>query len=127
MLLQPFGVFDAAFSYNWISGLVALATTIRPHIHHILSLGRVRKQLGEEGHPSDVSRDQGEIRVFSEATRLICVCDDELSALRQLYPEIDSTKAVILPYPVDSYAYRRRPLDPHLFLRWKAKRFEEGI
>jgi hypothetical protein len=121
--LEPFG---SVLSYNWISGLMAIETHVDPHVHHILSLGRVRKELGEEDHDADFSRDQGELKVFHAATRLVCACNDEFSALARLYPEIDHSKAVVIPYPVEPDAYTRRPLDSSIFLHWKAKRFEEG-
>jgi hypothetical protein len=116
---------DVIFSMNWLSGLVAIETHIPRHVHHILSLGRVRRELGEEAHPGDQARDQGELEVFRRATRLICTCRNELSCLKLLYPEIDPSKAVVLPYPVDTYAYTRRPVDPSLFLCRKAKGLSE--
>src|SRR5947209_4180877 len=103
--------FDIVFSINWLSGLMAIETQITPHVHHILSLGRVRKELGEAGHAADLLRDQGELRVFQKATRLICTCRNEFSALQELYPEVDHTKAVVIPYPVDPNAYTRRPIN----------------
>ena len=125
-LMESMGEFDATLSYNWISGLLAIETKVTPHIHHILSLGRVRKELDEESHLSDVSRDLGELHVFGAASRLVCVCTDELESLRRLYPEVDHSKAVVIPYPVDSNVYSRRPLDPDIFLRWKAEGLQEG-
>jgi D-inositol-3-phosphate glycosyltransferase len=118
--------FEGIFSINWLSGLMALETHITPHVHHILSLGRARKELGEENHAADIRRDQGELKVFRESTRLICACINEFSALQKLYPEIDNSKAVVIPYPVEPDAYIKRPLDPSVFLRWKAKGLEEG-
>jgi D-inositol-3-phosphate glycosyltransferase len=125
--LVPADSFDFIFSMNWLSGLMAIETQITPHVHHILSLGRARKALGEESHAADLLRDQGELKVFQGATRLICSCRDELYALQKLYPEVDYSKAAVIPYPVDSDAYTRRPVSPSVFLRWKAKGLEEGI
>jgi hypothetical protein len=110
-------------SYNWISGLAAASTTIHPHIHHILSLGRVRLQRGEESHPSDETRDAAEIKVFETADRLVCVCQNELDSLRQLYPEIDPGQAVVIPYGVDDGIFQRKPSSPHAHLRWATQRF----
>lgn len=124
-LIQGSDPYDCVLSFNWLSGLLALESSVKPHVHHILSLGRVRKELGEEPHPSDSSRDEGELQVFNQATRLVCVCNDELSSLQRLYPEVDSTKAVIIPYPVDSDTYARRPFSASVFLRRKAERFKE--
>ncbi|HVG07374.1 MAG TPA: glycosyltransferase [Thermoanaerobaculia bacterium] len=125
-LIQDSDPYDCVLSFNWISGLLALKSGVKPHVHHILSLGRVRKELGEEPHPSDSSRDAGELEVFSQATRLVCVCSDELHSLQSLYPEVDSTNAVIIPYPVDSDIYARRPFSASVFLRRKAERLKEG-
>jgi glycosyltransferase involved in cell wall biosynthesis len=125
-LIKDSGPYDCVLSFNWISGLLALEAGMKPHVHHILSLGRVRKELGEEPHPSDFSRDEGELEVFNQATRLVCVCNDELTSLQRLYPEVDSTKAVIIPYPVDSDIYARRPFSASVFLRRKAERLKEG-
>jgi hypothetical protein len=125
-LMSNLGQFDSILSYNWISGLLAIETKIKPHVHHILSLGRVRKELGEEDHSADYSRDQGELKVFNTATRLICVCNDEIASLQRLYPEVDHSKAVVIPYPVNPDAYSRRPLNSSVFLRWKAKGLQEG-
>jgi hypothetical protein len=118
--------FDCVLSYNWISGLFAIDLGIKPHVHHILSLGRVRKELSEERNPADDVRDHAELQVFRYATRLVCACNDELSSLHRLYPELDHSSAVVIPYPVDSGAYARRPFNSGVFLRWKAARLEEG-
>lgn len=118
--------FDAVISSNWISGLAASSTDLRPHIHHILSLGRVRLQLGEESHASDQARDAAELEIFGSADRLVCVCRNELLSLRQLYPEVHSPKAVIIPYGVDNRVFQNRPTDPHIYLRWEAERFSQG-
>ncbi len=125
-ILAQEAAFDAVLSYNWISGLAAKETGITPHIHHILSLGRVRIALGEEEDKSDEIRDSGELEVFQAATRLVCVCDDELNSLIELYPEIDNTKATVIPYGVDTDVYRRRPLDANIFIHWAPERFKEG-
>jgi glycosyltransferase involved in cell wall biosynthesis len=103
--------FDAVLSFNWLSGLAAKSAGIRPHVHHILSLGRTRQALREEPHPSDASRDAGEVEVFSYANRLVCVCRDELASMQQLYPEIDTSKCRIIPYGTDSDVFYRRPCD----------------
>jgi Glycosyltransferase Family 4 len=125
-LAPALGKFFSVLSYNWISGVLATEMGVSPIVHHILSLGRVRRELGEEPHPMDEARDAGELRVFAAATRLICVCNDELASLRRLYPEIDPSKAVVIPYPVDANANTRRPIDSGVYLRWKTQGFTEG-
>ena len=112
--------FDRVLSFNWLSGVAAKATGIRPHIHHILSLGRARLALGEEAHPSDQPRDAGEIEVFTHADRLICVCRDEHLTLTKLYPEIDASKGHIIPYGTDAEVFYRRPCDPDDYIRRSA-------
>lgn len=119
--------FDAVLSYNWISGLAAAKTGIEPHIHHILSLGRVRQELKEESHPSDNVRDHCEIELFNRADTLVCACRDELNALRNLYPEVKSSNATVIPYGVDPNVFRPRPREAHAYLRRKAERFQEGL
>ena len=116
---------STVMSYNWISGLAAMATGVRPLVHHILSLGRSRIALGEESDASDLARDQGEVRVFSAADRLICVCRDEINSLKRLYPEVDDAKAVVIPYGVDPNVYYERPLHTDLFLCRSTQRFQE--
>ena len=111
------GPFDAALSFNWLSGVAAMAAAIRPHVHHILSLGRVRRALKEEPHPSDGARDEGELEVFAHADRLICACRDEYLSLRELYPEIELGKARIIPYGTDSDTFYRRPCSANDHLR----------
>ncbi len=112
---QP--LFDAVLSFNWLSGIAAKSAGIRPHVHHILSLGRARLALGEEPHPSDDSRDAGEVEVFSHADRLVCVCSNEFASLQQLYPEIDASKGRIIPYGTDSDVFYRRPCDADDYVR----------
>jgi hypothetical protein len=104
---------------NWLSGLAVMAVEIRPHVHHILSLGRARLALKEHSHPSDRARDEGELRVFKHADRLICACRDEFLSLRDLYPEIDAGKARIIPYGTDSDVFYRRPCSAGDHLRRK--------
>lgn len=125
--LNEEGKFDCVFSYNWVSGLAAKHTGIRPHIHHILSLGRVRLELGEEEHNSDGMRDRGEIEVFTSASRLICVCPDEFHSLIRLYPEVDRRVAVIIPYGVDENEFTPRPTTAIDFLRGASERFAQGV
>jgi len=110
-LISQQSSFDVVLSFNWLSGLAAKSAGIQPHVHHILSLGRARLALNEEPHPSDDSRDAGEVEVFSHATRLVCVCRDELASLQQLYPEVDNSKCRIIPYGTDSDVFYRRPCD----------------
>jgi len=117
--------FDVVLSFNWLSGLAAIASGIRPHVHHILSLGRVRLALRELAHPSDAARDCGEVAVFSHADRLICVCRDELRSLQLLYPEIDSSKGRIIPYGIDGTIFYRRPCDADAYVRRSFEGFEE--
>lgn len=112
--------FDAVLSFNWLSGLAAKSAGIRPHVHHILSLGRVRLALGEEPHPSDKSRDAGELEVFSHADRLVCVCLDEFASMQRLYPKIDASKCRIIPYGTDSCTFYRRPCDANDYLHRSA-------
>jgi glycosyltransferase involved in cell wall biosynthesis len=109
--------FDTVLSFNWLSGLAAKATDIRPHVHHILSLGRVRLAMNEEPHPSDDWRDAGEAEVFSHADRLVCVCRDEYLSLQQLYPDIDASKGRIIPYGTDADVFCRRPRDADDYVR----------
>lgn len=117
---------SAVLSSNWISGLAAKATGVRPFLHHILSLGRVRKELNEETDSSDARRDQGELEVFKAADHLICVCNDERSQLIRLYQEIDTDRACVIPYGADPNVYHRRPQPIDLHLRWKSLGFQEG-
>lgn len=117
--------FDAVQSHNWISGLIATEIGIKPHYHHVLSLGRVRLELGEEKDSSDHLRDEGEFKVFGEATYLICATKDEAVSMQKLYPNIDKSKIRIIPYAVDNNIYERRPYDTNNFIHRAAKRLKE--
>ena len=125
-LVEDAKPFDVVLSFNWLSGLVAVALGIRPHAHHILSLGRARLALNELPHPSDDARDGGEIKVFLSADRLICVCRDELQSLQTLYPEIDASKGRIVPYGIDGDVFYCRPCNADDYVRRSSERLQEG-
>lgn len=118
--------FDAVLSFSWLSGLMAIATGTHPFVHHVLSLGRVRRMLGESSHPSDDARDHGEVEVFRRADRLICVCRDEFQSLQTLYPEIESSKGRIVPYGIDGSVFYHAPCDADDYVRRSSQRLEEG-
>lgn len=118
--------FDSVLSFSWLSGLAAIETGIHPHVHHILSLGRVRRALNEHPHPSDDARDHGEVQVFMKADRLICVCRDEFESLTSLYPEIDARKGRIVPYGIDGDVFYPRPCDADDYVRRQAEGYPEG-
>jgi len=126
-VLQEEKYFDAVQSHNWISGLVAIGTGIKPHYHHILSLGRVRRELGEEKDSSDYFRDEGEIKVFGEATHLLCATKDEAVSMQRLYPNIDDSKIRTISYAVDNNIHERRPYDTSNFIHRAAKRIKERL
>ncbi|MBV9494198.1 MAG: glycosyltransferase [Acidobacteria bacterium] len=120
-IVQSAKPFDSVLSFSWLSGLAAIASGLRPHVHHILSLGRVRRTLKESPHASDEARDRGEVHVFTKADRLICVCRDEFQSLVTLYPEIDAAKSRIVPYATDGDVFYRRPCDADDYVRRQAE------
>ena len=74
VLAIPFnGRFEILQTSNWLSGAVGLALVpgiVNTHVHHLLSLGRVRLALGEEPSPHDKLRDELECRILASANAL---------------------------------------------------------
>src|SRR5205807_8596871 len=126
-LALPFGDrFDVLQTSNWLSGAVGLAllpSIADKHVHHLLSLGRVRLELGEEPTFHDQMRDEWERRIFASADALVCVSQDEKNALERLYPDVAKHKVTIIPYGIDSDDFSPRPGDGHDYLRRSSSRF----
>jgi D-inositol-3-phosphate glycosyltransferase len=128
-LLDNISSFDAIHSHYWLSGIIAREIAARwptHHVHSLLSLGRVRKSVGEELRPGDEKRDRDEVRVFNEADRLIACCPAEKKDLQALYPEIRHQRIYIIPYGVDNDVFLPRPESSHDFVRRTARRFTQG-
>jgi glycosyltransferase involved in cell wall biosynthesis len=120
------GRFDILQTSNWLSGAVGLELVpgiANKHAHHILSLGRVRLDLGEETSSHDQVRDEWECRIFASADALICVTEDEQKALERLYPDVAKHKVSIIPYGIDSDVFSPRPGDAYDYLRRSSSRF----
>ena len=118
--------FDILQTSNWLSGAVGLALVPRiadRHVHHLLSLGRVRLVLGEELSPHDKDRDEWECRVIAAADALVCVTEDERNALEGLYPDVPKQKVVIIPYGIDPVVFSPRPGDAYDYLRRSSNGF----
>jgi glycosyltransferase involved in cell wall biosynthesis len=118
--------FDVLQTSNWLSGAVGL--TLVPaiadkHVHHLLSLGRVRLALGEEPSSHDRTRDEWECRIFSSADALVCVTKDEQDALEKLYPDVATHKVIIIPYGIDPTIFSPRPGDGNDHLHRSSIRF----
>jgi len=118
-------------SHYWIAGLLSRALynkevlRKRLHIHSILSLGRLKQELGEPLGQNFSFRDQAELQVFREADHLIAVCPNEQRDLRRLYPEIRRPIRII-PYGVNTSVFHPKPERPSTSIRRAYKRFEEG-
>jgi D-inositol-3-phosphate glycosyltransferase len=128
-LLDEIGSFDVIHSHYWLSGIVARELAARRpthHVHSLLSLGRVRRVAGEESKLGDVERDRGEIRVFTEADRLIACCPAERRDLQTLYPEIPHNHICIVPYGVDCDVFLPRPESSRDYVRRTTRRFAQG-
>jgi glycosyltransferase involved in cell wall biosynthesis len=127
VLALPFGGrFEMLQTSNWLSGAVGLAlmpSIAEKHVHHLLSLGRVRLELGEESSPQDQVRDEWERRIFASANALVCVTKDEKEALERLYPDVAQNKITIIPYGIDPDVFSPRPGDAYDFLRRSGNRF----
>jgi len=120
------GRFDILQTSNWLSGAVGVALVpdiADKHIHHLLSLGRVRLELGEEPSPHDQARDTWECRILASADALVCVTQDEQLALERLYPDAAKHKIAIIPYGIDPDVFFRRPDDAYNYLRRSGSRF----
>lgn len=120
------GRFDILQTSNWLSGAVGLALVpdlADKHVHHLLSLGRVRLDLGEEVFSHDQSRDEWECRIFSSADALVCVTKNEQDALERLYPNVAKQKVTVIPYGIDPDVFSPRPDDAYDYLRRSSIRF----
>jgi glycosyltransferase involved in cell wall biosynthesis len=120
------GRFDILQTSNWLSGAVGLALVpdiADKHVHHLLSLGRVRLALGEEASSHDQARDEWECRIFASADALVCVTEDEQNALERLYPDVAKHKVTIIPYGIDPDVFSPRPGDAYDYLRRASSRF----
>ena len=120
------GRFDILQTSNWLSGAVGLALVpgiADRHVHHLLSLGRVRLALGEETSSDDKDRDEWECRIFASADALVCVTEDEQNALERLYPDVAKQKAIIIPYGIDPDIFSPRPGDAYDYIRRSSSRF----
>ncbi|WP_321472891.1 glycosyltransferase [uncultured Paludibaculum sp.] len=118
--------FDVLQTSNWLSGIVGLAFVpclADKHVHHLLSLGRVRLALGEERSPHDKARDESECSIFASADALVCVTNEEREALERFYPDVARDKVTIIPYGIDSDIFSPRPSDAYDYLRRSGGRF----
>jgi glycosyltransferase involved in cell wall biosynthesis len=118
--------FDILQTSNWLSGAVGLALVpdiADKHVHHLLSLGRVRLALGEEPFPNDQVRDEWECRILASANALVCVTKDEQNALERLYPDVAKNKITIIPYGIDPDIFSPRPGDAYDYIRRSCSRF----
>jgi glycosyltransferase involved in cell wall biosynthesis len=127
VLALPLGDrFDVLQTSNWLSGAVGLAlvpSIADKHAHHLLSLGRVRLELGEERTADDQVRDEWECRILASADALVCVTQDEQNALERLYPDVAKHKVTIIPYGIDADEFSPRPGDANDYLRRSSSRF----
>jgi glycosyltransferase involved in cell wall biosynthesis len=115
--------YDVIHSHNWLSGAVARkAAGQSRHIHSILSLGRVRLELGEEAAPNDPLRDALELEIFRNADTLVTVAPSERDDLRRLYPEIKHDRIAVVPYGVDPDIFNPRPEHPDSLVLRSARR-----
>jgi D-inositol-3-phosphate glycosyltransferase len=121
--------FDVIHSHNWLSGAVArriVADAPTRHVHSVLSLGRVRLELGENATEADAGRDALELEVFEHADMLVTVAASERDDLRRLYPEIQHDHFAIVPYGVDPDIFYPRPECPDDYVRGAARRSSQG-
>ena len=127
VLALPLGDrFDVLQTSNWLSGAVGLAlvpSIADKHVHHLLSLGRVRLELGEEPTTDDQVRDEWECRIFASADALVSVTQDEQNALERLYPDVLKHKLTIIPYGISADDFSPRPGDADDYLRRSSSRF----
>lgn len=127
VLALPFGArFNILQTSNWLSGAVGLALIpgiADKHVHHLLSLGRLRLALGEEPSSYDQARDEWECRILASANALVCVTEDEQNTLERLYTDVAKHKVTIIPYGIDPNDFSPRPGDANDYLRRSSSRF----
>ena len=119
--------FNVVQTSNWLSGAVAclLSKLASQHVHHILSLGRTRLELGEESSPFDTTRDEWEKKIINSANALVCVTEEEKDAIERLYSEVKPKNITIIPYGINQNVYFKRPSDTNDFVRRAGIRFQK--
>lgn len=74
-------------SHYWIAGSVIMdyckVNHIR-HIHTVLSIGKVKHELGEPISPIDKIRNKNEEAVYQSADALLLICPDEKITSRNI-------------------------------------------
>jgi D-inositol-3-phosphate glycosyltransferase len=121
--------FAAIHSHYWIAGEVTRRFCLKQqtrHVHSVLSLGRLNREKGEAVTKISPLREECEVRVFNAADALLTVCPSERDDIRRLYPEVDLSRAYIIPYGVDPDVFYPRPQSERDFVRRKALGLAKG-
>jgi D-inositol-3-phosphate glycosyltransferase len=121
--------FAALHSHYWIAGEVVRRFCVTHpvrHIHSVLSLGRLKREKAEPRTASTALRDECEIRVFNSADAVLTVCPSERSDLQRLYPDVNLSKTLIIPYGVDPDVFYPRPQSECDFVRRQTFGFAKG-
>jgi glycosyltransferase involved in cell wall biosynthesis len=120
---------DIVQTSNWLSGAVAclaMPGLAKQHVHHVLSLGRTRLELGEESSLHDEVRDEWEKTIFSSANALVCVTEEEKNSLMRLYLNVKTHAVTIIPYGISQDVFFRRPTTADDFVCRARVRFQKG-
>lgn len=117
-------------SHYWIAGSVVMEYCKRNqirHIHTVLSIGKVKQELGEPISVIDDIRNENEKAVYQSADALLLICPDEKNNFIKYYPYIDKTKLFIIPNGINTdIFYPRTNTSDNYFCR-STNRFKKGI
>jgi hypothetical protein len=96
--------FKAIHSQYWIAGEVCRRVNEQlglRHVHHMLSFGRQKRNLGEQQYSTDSLRDKCEVAVVNAVDVVVAQCPSEARDLVQLYPEMNHKRIAIIPHGID--------------------------
>lgn len=115
-------------SHYWIAGSVIMdyckVNHIR-HIHTVLSIGKVKHELGEPISPIDKIRNKNEEAVYQSADALLLICPDEKNNFTKYYPNINVNKLFIIPNGINTEIFYPRTCTTNNYFCRSANRFKE--
>ena len=130
MLLNSLSPISIIHSHYWIAGSVVMDYCKKHyirHIHTVLSIGKVKQELGEPISIIDDIRNKNEAAVYQSADALLLICPDEKNNFIKYYPNIDKTKLFIIPNGINTdIFYPRISTSDNYFCR-STNRFKERI
>jgi glycosyltransferase involved in cell wall biosynthesis len=113
-------------SQYWIGGACAFAICQKyelRHVHSFLSLGRFYRQSGKRESQDASLRDAWELKIYSQAKKLIAQSGFVGKQFIMMYPKKFHKKLIIIPHGVDHELFTPRPEAPNHYLCRSATRF----